>query len=220
MNISIKEIDDAILEIFGDDTKVLTTESVYEKMDDPGKLKLVIDINKLFYKETNLLYTKLIFVVDSEKQYVVNDNFMYLYDINCVYRGIDIEDVADFKKKFTKIFKKQLFGPNIKILSEFMKAPSVMINDWFDKEDIRDLSVYGLKYDPKVKMKPCDSLSFNFVININNEQDIELNILKEGEGLFTYNFNFFDNIVTIEKINLNTLVETIGNTLKNNLVKE
>ena len=63
--ITIEEINDAIKKVFKDE-KIYDVSSVYEKIEDSDDLKLVIFLNKLYYKTTVLLYSKLIFVVDSE----------------------------------------------------------------------------------------------------------------------------------------------------------
>lgn len=214
MKITIEEINKSIKDALGD-SLVLNTSSVYESIEDSDNLKLVIFLNKLFYKTTSMLYTKLIFVVDSEKKRLINNSFMYLYDINCIYKSVEFEDTSDFVKKLKSIFKREKFGDNILILSEFIKSPALLINDWFNENRVKNISVIGLKYEPKVNIVPCKSLFFSFTIDMNNNEIVELNLTKEREGKFIYSFKIHDKTTTVEKNNLNTLVETIGDTLKN-----
>ena len=218
MKISIKEIEEALKEVFKG-TAIQNTESVYEKIEGSDNLKLIIFINRMLNNSINVFYTKLIFVVDKEKKYLINSAFSYLYDINCVYYRIDFNDIEELKSKLKNIFTKNKFGKTIEILSKFIEKPTFLINEWFSKNEVKDISVLGLKYEPKINIMPCESLSFNFVMNVNNTTDVELIIRKEKEGSFVYNFKINDENITVEKPNLSTLIETIGDTLKNNLIK-
>jgi hypothetical protein len=218
MIISIQDIEKAIKDVFGE-AKIYNTNSVYEEIQDSDNLKLVIFFNKLFYEQTSCLYTKLIFVTDPNKVNLAKNSFLYLYDINCVYQSVDFEDTDEFKKKLKRIFEKEKFGKNIKILSKFVENPASLVNDWFYENNIKNISIIGFKYDPKVDIVPCKSLFFSFILNINETEQVELTIKKEGKGLFVYDFKFNDGNVKVEKQNLNTLVEVIGDTLKNKLMK-
>jgi hypothetical protein len=219
MIISIEDIEKAIKEIFGE-AKIYNTNSVYESIDNSDNLKLVIFFNKLYYEQTSCLYTKLIFVSDPDKVNLSKNSFLYLYDINCIYQSVDFEDIENFKKKLSNIFNKEKFGKNIKILSKFVENPASLINNWLYENKVKNISVMGFKYDPKVDIVPCKSLSFSFALNINETEIIELTINKEGKGLYVYDFKFNDENIKIEKQNLDTLVETISNILKNKLTKE
>ena len=194
MKISIDDINRAIKDTIGN-TLILDNSSVYEKVENSDNLKLIIFLNKLFYKQTSVLYTKLIFVVNKEKTYLISNSFMYLYDINCIYKNVEFEDVEDFKKKLKDILNNDKFGVNIKILSEFIKTPALLINNWFSKNDITEISVMGLKYDPKILIVPCSSLFFSFTINLNNNETVELTITKEKENMYVYNFKIQDQVL-------------------------
>jgi hypothetical protein len=217
--ISIRDIENAIKQSMAG-SEIQFSDSVYEEKD--GKLRLIIFFNKLFTKTNVILYTKLLFEVDQNKEYLVenssNQNFFkYLYDINCQYNMKIIDDINDFKTQWTKIINENNFGPNIKILSEFMKKPSFMINEWFSQNGIKDISLTGFKYEPKMKVMPCKLLSFHFVLNVNNSEEIELFIKKEGKNDFIYTFTIDGENIDIEKNDLSTLVQTVGETLKDNI---
>jgi len=216
MIISIDEIYKSIKSKF-EGTQILTIDHVYEKIEDSDDLKLVIAFNKLYHEDTQVLHTKLIFVVDSEKQYIVNNECLYLYDINCIYKTIEFGDVEDFREKISNLFSKNKFGKNIRILSSFIDSPSTLVNEWFSKNDITNISIYGFKYSPLVTMVPCKYLAFNFIINVNDKHDVKLNITKEKQGLYRFDFQIYDKFIHVEKNNLTTMVETIGDVLKNNI---
>ncbi len=216
--ISLRDIERGIKEsMIG--SEIQYSDSVYEKKD--GKLRLIIFFNKLFSTNNVVLYTKLLFDVDENKEYLEpNDKdqyfFKYLYDINCQYNIKIIDDVNDFKNQWSKIIKENIFGTNMKILSEFIKSPSFIVNEWLNKNDIKDISLTGFKYEPKLKIMPCKILSFHFVLNVNNSEEIELFIKKEDKNDYVYSFIINDNTINIETQDLSTLVQTIGETLKDN----
>lgn len=216
MKITIEEISKALKNVFSD-AEILSTDNVYEKIENSENLKLVIFLNKLFDGDISILYTKLIFVVDKEKTYLAQNSFSYLYDINCEYHTREFEDIEEFKKKVSNIFDNKIFGDNTLVLSKFIESPAVLINTWFEDNKIDDISIFNVKYGPKVHIMPCKSLFFSFDININNTNNIELIIKKEKDGLFYLNFKIHDKTVTIERNNLSTLIETIGDTIKNNI---
>jgi hypothetical protein len=215
MEISIKEINDSIKNVFGD-ADVLKTDSVYEHIEDSDNLKLVIFINRLLQDEISVLYTKFIFVVNGDKTHLINNSFMYLYDINCKYNNVEFSDTDDFQKKIKSIIKNEKFGNDLKTLSKFVENPSFSINAWFKDNRQNELNVLSVKYDPKMYIMPCKSLSFSFQININNIQ-VSFTLSKESNNSYIFSFNINDEIINVEKPNLRTLVETIGTTLKNKL---
>ena len=219
--ISIRDVEGAIKDAMRG-SEIQFSDSVYEEKD--GKLRLIIFFNKLFTKTNVVLYTKLLFEVDKNKEYLETNStgqnfFKYLYDINCQYNMKVIDDVNDFKTQWNKIIKDNDFGPNLKVLSEFIKQPSFMVNEWFEKNNIKDISLTGFKYEPKMKIMPCKILSFHFVLNVNNSEEVELFIKKEGKNDFMYTFTINGKNVNVEKSDLSTLVQTIGETLKDGLHK-
>jgi len=219
--ISIREIETAIKDVMRG-SEIQFSDSVYEEKD--GVLRLIIFFNRLFTESNVILYTKLLFVVDKEKEYIVPNKegqnfFKYLFDINCQYKMKIIDNINDFKNQWENVIKNNEFGNNIKILSEFIKHPSFVVNDWFNKENVKDISLTGFKYEPKMKVMPCKSLSFHFVLNVNTSEEVELFIKKEGKNDFILTFNINGKNIDIEKSGLDTLVQTIGETLKDNILK-
>ena len=215
MEITIKEIESSIKKVFNG-AEILNTESVYESINDSGNLKLIIFLNKLLDKTISVLYTKLIFIVNDGKSKLINNSFLYLYDINCNYVNVDFTDTMDFEKKLGRIIKHEKFGNDLKVLSKFIESPAFLINEWFKKNKINEISVTNVKYDPKMYIMPCKSLQFTFLISVNNI-DIPFTLKKESNEIYNFSFQINDNIINIDKPNLKTLVDTIGTVLKNNL---
>lgn len=210
--ISIQEIYNGLKEIFANDD-VFSTDSVYEQ--DGGQLRLIISISKLFTKDQVIIYTKFIFNVDDKKSYLTSNTFKYLYEINCQFSNdILFNDIQDFKTKIGDIINNNRFGQDLKILSEFIKKPEHTIDEWFYDNKIRNISVTGFKYEPDMKNIPCEKLDFKFEITINDQDKIELVLKKNGPNKFKYEFMIFDKRNMVEKPNIETLIQTIGETIR------
>jgi len=214
-DIIVGDLVNKIKEIF-DETKVLSVESVYEKIEGSNDLRLVISMNKILYDDINIIYTKIIFTCDNTKSKLTKSNFTYLYDINCEYHRLDFTTLEDFSNKITNIFKENKFGENIKILSKFIKSPSTLINKWFQENKITDISVINVK-EEKISIMPCKSTFFNFTIDLNNNKNIDLTISKEGDKEYVFKFKIFDNIYEDKQSDLKKLIEIIGDNLKNKI---
>ena len=215
MAILIGELVDKIKKVF-DSTKVLSVDSVYEKIDNSNNLRLVISMNKILYDDVNIIYTKLIFNTDTNKTELTKNYFTYLFDINCEYVRVEFTSLDDFSTKISNIFNENKFGENIKILSKFIKSPATLINTWFTENKITNLSVTNVKED-KISIMPCKSLFFDFDIDLNNNENVNLTISKEGENEYTFKFKIFNNIYEDKQRDLKSLVETIGDNLKNKI---
>lgn len=219
--ISIQDIYDTLKSIFVDDD-VLSTDSVYQKTDNG--LLLVISVNKLYSPNQIVIYTKLTFHVDEQKKFLIRNSFEYLYTLpnpnsqdNTSYREEQITDINDFKNKLTDIISNNKFGDDIKELSELIKEPENSINKWFYNHDIKDISVTGFKFDPKMKTMPSKSLYFEFSITLNEKDEMTLNIKKTSDNNFKLSFNIFGKKIDINLSDLSGLVETIGKTIEDNM---
>lgn len=218
--ITVKDIETTLKNALSD-ASVQSADSTYEKTDDG--YRLVIDIKNLFMERTNVIYTKFIFYVDKNKIYLLpSDNgifqFRYLYDINCNYNVVQFDDIGELERIIKKIISKNKFGDNIKILSRFIKSPGTLINKWFSDNGVRNISVYEVRVDDRYKIIPCKSLSFNFVINLNNQMEIKLSLSKENKSDYVFVFRIYDDTIKEERSNLSTLVQTIGDTIKTKYV--
>jgi hypothetical protein len=193
MEIKISEIEQVFKDVFVEEKGVVNTvESVYEMSRDEEFYKLVISIHGLSTQDTSIIHTKFIFKTDLDKRNIIDNSFIYLYDINCM------------KKKIEDIIESKNFGEDLQILSDFIEAPAMFLNYYMRRDDITDYSIFDVEYEPKFKTTPCDKTTFDFNININNNYDMELSIHKidrvDEEELDTYKFQFkfMDEIETFE----------------------
>ena len=217
MNIKISEIENMFKEFFdAEDGKVSSVETVYEKPKGEDFLKLVISLHGLNTENSTIIHTKFIFKVDSGKKNLIENSFIYLYDINCIYHKIEFDNVIDLKEKIEDIINSGDFGEDIQILSDFIEAPALFLNYYMKRAKITDYSVFDVEYSPKFKTTPCDQTTFDFKININNNYDIELSIWKiEAEkedemDKYKFQFRFMDEIKTLETDTLNNIHYFIG----------
>lgn len=226
--IKIQEVEQIFKDLFEEEEgKVTSVETLYEKPESEKFLKLIISIHGLSIEDEFIIHTKFIFKTDLEKMDLIDNSFIYLYDINCVYRKIDFDNPFDLKEKIEKIFNNSDFGEDIKILSDFIGAPAMFINHYLRRSRITDYSVFDVKYDPKFKTQPCQDTTFDFDININNNWDISLSIHKndrnEDEGekdTYSFRFKFLDEVTNTETDSLLNIHYYIGSQLAKILDKK
>jgi hypothetical protein len=219
MGVKISEVEEIFKELFTteDETVVSSIETLYEKPDDDSYLKLVITLHGLSTEDISIIHTKFIFKVDSEKKNLIENSFIYLYEINCVYHKIQFENLLDLKKKIEDIVDSNDFGEDLQILSDFIEAPSMFLNYYMRRENITDYSVFDVQYQPKFKHTPCDKTTFDFKININNQYDMELSIKKvyiddsdNSNDYYRFQFRFMDEIETFDTDTLKNFHFFIG----------
>ena len=208
MEIKISEIEQVFKDVFVTEEGVVNTvESVYEMSRDEDFYKLVISIHGLSTQDTSIIHTKFIFKTDLDKRNIVDNSFIYLYDINCIYHKIEFTNVVDLRKRIEDLIESKNFGEDIQILSDFIEAPAMFLNYYMRRENITDYSIFDVEYEPKFKTAPCDKITFDFNININNNYDMALSIHKidrpsddESDNVDTYKFQFkfMDEIETYE----------------------
>jgi hypothetical protein len=205
MEIKISEIEQVFKDVFvAEEGVVNTVESVYEISRDEDFYKLVISIHGLSTQDTSIIHTKFIFKTDLDKRHIVDNSFIYLYDINCIYHKIEFTSVVDMRKKIEDIIESKSFGEDLQILSDFIEAPAMFLNYYMRRDNITDYSIFDVEYEPKFKTTPCDKTTFDFKININNNYNMEMSIHKidrvDEEELDTYKFQFkfMDEIETFE----------------------
>jgi hypothetical protein len=217
MEIKISEIEQVFKDVFvAEEGVVNTVESVYEMSRDEDFYKLVISIHGLSTQDTSIIHTKFIFKTDLDKRHIVDNSFIYLYDINCVYHKIEFTNVVDMRKKIEDIIESKNFGEDLQILSDFIEAPAMFLNYYMRRDNITDYSIFDVEYEPKFKTTPCDKTTFDFKININNNYHMEMSIHKvdrmDEEELDTYKFQFkfMDEIETFESDTIKNVHFFIG----------
>ena len=224
--INISEIEQVFKEVFEEDGKVSSVETVYELSKKEDYYKLVISIHNLSVEDTLIIHTKFIFKTDLEKKNIIDESFIYLYDINCVYHKVDFKNVIDLKRKIEDIIESNDFGEDLQILSDFIEAPSMFLNYYMKRAKITDYSIFDVIYEPKFKTQPCDKTTFDFEININNNYKINLSISKkertddEDFDTYRFQFRFLDEYKTVENDTLQNIHFIIGSNLAKILDEE
>jgi len=228
MNITISEVEEIFKNIFGEDEKGLvnSTDSVYELSSDKDFYKLVISLHGLSKEDISIIHTKFIFKIDLNKSKLIEDSFIYLYDINCVYHKIEFSNIVDLENKIDKIIESNNFGEDLQILSDFIEAPAMFLNYYMMKNDITEYSVFDVKYEPKFKILPCYKTTFDFKININNNYNLELSIHKiesddeDEPNIYKFQFKFMNEIETHETDSLKNVHYFIGDNISKILDKK
>ena len=102
-NIAISEIEQTFKEVFEEEEgKVSSVDTVYELSKNEDYYKLVISIHNLSVEDTLIIHTKFIFKTDLEKKNILDESFIYLYDINCVYHKVDFKNMIDLRLDYQK----------------------------------------------------------------------------------------------------------------------
>ena len=217
MEIKISEVEQVFKDVFEQEEGVVNTvESVYEMSSDEDFYKLVISIHGLSTEDTSIIHTKFIFKTDLDKRHLIENSFIYLYDINCVYHKNEFTSVVDMKKKIEDIIESKNFGEDLQILSDFIEAPAMFLNYYMRRDNITDYSIFDVEYEPKFKTTPCDKTTFDFKININNNYHMEMSIHKidrhdkEDVDTYKFQFKFMDEIETFESDTIKNVHFFIG----------
>lgn len=224
--ITTKDLETTFKEIFeAEKGLVQSIETVFELSKDKSFYKLVISIHGLSIEDTLIIHTKFIFKTNLEKNKLIENSFIYLYDINCEYHKVDFRNIIDLRKKIEDIIESNEFGTDLQILSDFIEAPSMFLNYYLKRARITNYSIYDVKYDPKFKTLPCSQITFDFKINVNNAYDISVSIQKkEKEEVddivrYKFRFQFLDKIFNRETDTLTNIHFFIGSNIAKTLDK-
>lgn len=227
MDIKISEIEEVFKEVFDEEEGIVNSvETIYEKPDNGDFLKLVITIHGLTTEDISIIHTKFIFKTDLEKRNIIDNSFIYLYDINCVYHKIEFDSILDLKNKIEDVIESNDFGEDLQILSDFIEAPAMFLNYYMRRSNITDYSIFDVEYQPKFKTTPCDRTTFDFKFNINNNYMVDLSIRKvegdeEGQpDTYRFQFRFMDEIETVDADTLKNVHFFIGSNIAKILDKK
>jgi hypothetical protein len=226
--VRIAEIEQTFKDIFEEEEGLVqSVETTYEMSGDEEFYKLVISVHGLSVEDTLIIHTKFIFKTDLEKRNIIDNSFIYLYDINCNYRKTDFKNIVDLKKKIEDIIQSNDFGEDIQILSDFIEAPAMFLNYYMRRAKITDYSIFDVKYEPKFKTTPCDKITFDFEIDVNNNYKIDVSIYKvdrksdeEENDIYRYQFKLMDEIESIESDTIRNIHFTIGSNIARILDKK
>jgi hypothetical protein len=215
--LAIEAVDRCIKNVFKG-VKMRSIETLYEKIDGKSDaLKLVFVLHQIDLGKQPIILTKFVFKTDVMKISLIEDSFTYLYDINCQYKQMFFRSEEELTMKLKTIVKKALFGPNVQALSSFMAGPATQINAELKKIRAIEHTVFNVKYDPKIAVLPCESQSFDFVINVNNAYDVEMNLRKIKGNDFTYTFEINKEYIKKDVHNLENIAGVVAGVLKTNL---
>ena len=210
----IQDINNIFDEIFKD-IKVKSVKNVYEKTENESEYKLIISIHNIV-SNTIIAHTKFVFLVDSDKINALNNNFTYLYDMNCVYRtvGYGKDNYNQLKDKISKIIETNDFGIHFKNLNAFISdTPITNINRELSKNNITAVSLYSFLYNPKFKITACDETTYDFSISLSNGFELSFTLKKNTEKIFIFTYKYLDIIKTFEFDNISNLSRKISTTL-------
>jgi hypothetical protein len=217
MGLKISEIETTFKEVFQEEEGLVSSvDSVYELSENEEFYKLVISIHSLSIQDTLIIHTKFIFKTNLDKTDILDNSFIYLYDINCNYKKVDFTNIVDLKKKIEDIIETNDFGQDIKILSDFIEAPSMFLNYYLKRSKITEYSIFDVIYDPKFKTVPCEEISFDFKVNVNNNYNIELSISKKDKEepddieIYKFKYKFLDKYWTKESDTIQNIHFLIG----------
>ena len=214
MKITIEEISNVILEVLGE-TKLKSLDHVYEQHG--GQLKLIMSFHNLNLIHDVLIHTKLIFNVDDGKVFLSNNQFTYLYDLNCSYKMMMFEDTEEARELLTEVFFDFSFGEDIRQLSTFIASPSRMVNEYLNDVGFNKTSVLTVDYQPKFNIVECSSFTADFNIDLINDYKFDLSIKKIEESHYEFTFKINDKYIKKELTTLvNSIPAAIGEVIKTN----
>lgn len=222
MNIKVSEINNVINNII--EKNKITFNSIDYKFDERTRnknfIKLIISLHGIYYKNNTIIHTKFIFKTDVNGKYIKGNNFLYLYDMNCVYKKVEFSNKKDIENKINDILKNNKFGDDIKTISEFLTAPSTFINMYLKKYNILDYSIINITYEPKFKIISCDKTKYDFKVNLNNSYYIDITLTKTDKGVYTIYFKYNDYIYSVTIYNLNNFMKVVGYNIANIINKK
>ncbi len=198
-----------------DGAKVRVFNDVLEK--DANGWNWILNFEDLRTDTALIIHTKLIFKLDDKKEFVRKNDFLYLKDINCIYKIIKFDSLGDLEATIKDILNQSMFGKNLMAISEFLIEPERNINQYFYNNKIEGVSIFMFDYTPVKTIVACQDLELNFKFNINNTQDVKMKIKKVGKEKFKIIFEYSGDSWYIEQEELNNLVEVISKFVKEKL---
>jgi hypothetical protein len=222
MQIKISEVEETFKKIL-EDAKVQSVDSVYEVPEDADFHKLVISMHEVSMGDVGIIHTKFIFKVNTERTELLENSFIYLYDLNCNYHKVNFKDISQLENKIKDILESNDFGDDINILSDFLEAPAMFLSYYMKRAGITEYSIFDVKYSPKFKHVPCNEITFDFKVSVNNSYNIDVSIKKidiaDEAPSYKFTFKFLDNIETIDTDTLTNIHFRIGSGIADTLDK-
>ena len=204
-----------------ENAKVQNLSDVLE--DDANGWNWILSFDMLENPTALVLHTKFIFKLNEERTAMRRQDFLYLYDLNCVYRWQKFTDMGNLVELVSDILTNSRFGENLLAVSEFMVSPANAINKYFYVNKETDVSVFEVEYKPKGEVVACVKMTLDFQLNINNKEALYLRVRKEEEkDVFELQFaknEAFEEPQSIEIEKLVDLAATVAQYIKRNYAK-
>ena len=197
-----------MIELIFTGSKVRTFKDVLEK--DVNGWNWILDFEDLRTDTALIVHTKMIFKLDSDKKYLRKLDFLYLKDINCLYKIVKFTSLDDLETIIKNILSQNMFGKSLMSISQFLIEPEQSINTFLFKNKKEGVSIFSFEYTPIKSMIACQDLEFNFKFNINNTQDVEMKIKKIKKEEFKIIFSYSDDKWETTQKELSNLVEVVG----------
>jgi hypothetical protein len=172
-----------IKDIFENAT-MIDFKDVLEK--DKNGWNWILSFQNLRTDTALIAHTKFIFKLNEEKTELRKNDFLYLKDLNCLYKIVKFDDLESLRDQIHEIFTQDLFGDNLLAISELLVSPEMNINQVFYDRKIEGYSIFNFAYEPKAAIVPCQDFMMEFEFNVNNKYDITLTIRKEDDFHITF----------------------------------
>jgi len=198
-NIEFVELQKRILNYFKD-SKVKNFKDTLQK--DKNGYNWILTFHELRLTTAMVGYTKIIFKLDENKEYVRKNDFLYLKNIPFTYKILKFKSLKMIESIFDEIFNKNLFGNNSIAISEFLIEPERNINNYFADKNINNYSVFEFIYLPDMKMKNTEFYMY-FKMNVNNNQNVNIKLEYSDNKGYKIIFDYLNNkkIVYIKELN-------------------
>jgi len=211
-----KDAKNIVLKFFSE-SRVRNASPVWERMKDGKNWKWVLTIHNLNWGDTIIIFTKIILKTDETKTNLILNQFSYLYDLNCNYHFINFKNENTLKKQLSNIIFNNIFGKDIKVLSNFIENPTMKLNNELAKQHITNYTIYDIDYSPTISVTPCKISTFDFKFDINNVYQIDLNIKKENALYYVFQFKFETDVDTYKIKKLTSIEKLIIKYIKHKI---
>lgn len=208
------ELQKKIKDIFSE-AKMKKFKDVLEK--DVNGWNWILSFHNLETIEALVVHTKFIFKLTDDKTKIRKNEFLYLKDMDCLYKIVSFSDLEDLRNQINEILRQDLFGENMLAISQFMISPAMTMNQFFYDKKINNYSIYDFQYEPKVAITPCQELKLEFKFNVNNKDDVDMNIEKIKEQDFKITFYHNNDKHEIHTKSLKNLKDEVGTYIQKNL---
>lgn len=208
------ELQKKIKDIFSN-TKVKKFKDVLEK--DKNGWNWILSFHNLYGENYLIVHTKFIFKLTEDKQNIRKNEFLYLKDMDCLYKIVNFVDLEDLRNQINEILMQDLFGENMLAISQFMISPAMTMNQHFYDKKIQGYSVFDFQYEPKIAITPCQELKLEFKFNVNNNNDVDMVIEKIKDKDFMITFYHNGEETEVHTKTLKNLIGEVATYIQKNL---